>query len=321
MYAVRVLADGGFDDQIAGVGNGYGEGDQVGVGHVTDGGSEGLQHLGGVGAGQQTAGQFTAGHQPAFAAVHGAVEPGIVDRHPGRGGQGAQHRLVIGVEGGPTVLVGQIQVAEHLRTHPDGGTEESPHRRMTRREADGVHVLVEVHQPQCVRLADQQPQDALAFRSVPKIGDGLLVHADRDELLESALLAEHTQRPVLGVDQVGRRLHDLPQHDTQVEVAANGQDRLQQRMHPVPGGANPPDLRLQIFQQFVKVHLRRRCSGALRGRVVVHTDSLRQAASGSSRMPPTVPPGAHHAHQLRTNVHLIGGPSAPSAPAPSAPTT
>ena len=54
-----------------------------------------------------------------------------------------------------TVLLGEVQVAEHRVTHPDRDTEEGPHRRMMRRETDRRLVPAEVGQPQRVLTEDR----------------------------------------------------------------------------------------------------------------------------------------------------------------------
>ena len=50
--------------------------------------------------------------------------------------------------------------------------------------------------------------------------------------------------------------HDLPQHHLEVEVAADGDDRLQQGVRPVPGGQDVLQADLQLGQQLIQAQLR-----------------------------------------------------------------
>jgi hypothetical protein len=63
------------------------------------------------------------------------VQPGVLDRHAGRGGQPEDQLLVDVRENLARGLVGQVQVAEHLVPHPHGHAEEGPHGRVVGREA------------------------------------------------------------------------------------------------------------------------------------------------------------------------------------------
>jgi len=87
-------------------------------------------------------------------------------------------------------------------------------------------------------------------------GDLGLIQANRDELGQAAAVANHAERAVLSVHQSGRRLHDLPQHDLQIEVAADRDDGLEQRMHPVPGGQHGLQADLQLSQKVIKAQVR-----------------------------------------------------------------
>jgi hypothetical protein len=60
--------------------------------------------------------------------------------------------------------------------------------------------------------------------------------SDRDELGQAAVVADHAERAVAGLDQRHRGLDDLAEHDLQVQVGADRDDGFQQGMDPVPGG-------------------------------------------------------------------------------------
>jgi len=87
-------------------------------------------------------------------------------------------------------------------------------------------------------------------------GDLGLVQADRDELNKAAGLADHPERPVTRVHQPDRGLDDAPEHDLQVQVAADGDNRLEQRVRPVPGGQHGLQPDLQLGEQIVEPQVR-----------------------------------------------------------------
>jgi hypothetical protein len=83
-----------------------------------------------------------------------------------------------------------------------------------------------------------------------------LGQADRDELGQPAVVADDAERPVAGVHQPGRGLDDLAQHHLEVELAADRDNRLEQRVHPVPGGQHRLQPGLQLGEQVVEAQLR-----------------------------------------------------------------
>jgi hypothetical protein len=82
--------------------------------------------------------------------------------------------------------------------------------------------------------------------------DLLLGEPDRDELREPAALPDHAHRAVLRVHERHRRLDDAPQYHLDVEVRADGDDGVEQSVHPVPGGHDRLQPDLQLRQQLVQ---------------------------------------------------------------------
>ena len=78
------------------------------------------------------------------------VQPGVLDRQAGGGGQPDGELLVDVGEHLTVRLVGEVQVAVDDTAHPDGHAEERGHRRMPRREAEAVGMGVQVGQSQRV---------------------------------------------------------------------------------------------------------------------------------------------------------------------------
>ena len=55
-----------------------------------------------------------------------------------------------------------------------------------------------------------------------------------DEPRDAPGRAEHAQGPEPGVDEVHRRLHDAAQRGLQLETRGDGEDRVEQTLHPPP---------------------------------------------------------------------------------------
>ncbi|GAB3892924.1 hypothetical protein GCM10027612_41500 [Microbispora bryophytorum subsp. camponoti] len=115
-------------------------------------------------------------------------------------------------------------------------------------------MLGDVGQPQRLRFLDQQAEQAQPVRPVLDPGDLLLAQPYRYELEEGVLLPDHAHRAVCRVHQRRGGGHDAPQNHLQVEVAADRHDRLQQRVHPIPGGQHRLQTRLQLRQQIIQPH-------------------------------------------------------------------
>ena len=155
-----------LDDQLLAVGGGQRQRDQVGAGHFQRLLGDQGQHLIRGGAGQQPPGHLAAGAQPALLAAGLLVQLGVVDRHAGRGGQRDEQRLVLLVEVGAALLLGQVEVAVDLVPDPHRDAEEAAHRRMPGREAARLGAGRDVRQPQRARVGDQRAEQAPALRPV-----------------------------------------------------------------------------------------------------------------------------------------------------------
>ena len=188
---------GGFDDQVVGSG-GEGQGGQVGADQLPGVAHDEAEQLAGVGAGQDRGGDGPDGLQPPGAIPRFLVELGVLDGHPGLGGQQDQGPLVVGVEVLTAALLGQIQVAVHPSTGGDRGAEERPHRRVVGWEADRAGVVGEVVQPQRSGVVDQHPEDAAADRDVADRRPLGVADPGGDELGDDAVAAQRPQAPRSG---------------------------------------------------------------------------------------------------------------------------
>ena len=86
-------------------------------------------------------------------------------------------------------------------------------------------------------------------------GDLRLVQADGNESGQPAVVPDHAECAVTGLDQRHRGRDDLAEHDLQVQVAADGDDGLQQRMDPVAGRQHRLEPGLQLGQQLIEPEL------------------------------------------------------------------
>ena len=86
-------------------------------------------------------------------------------------------------------------------------------------------------------------------------GDLRFVQADGNEFGQPAVVANHAERAVARLGQRHRGLDDLAEHDLQVQVAADGDDGLQQDMDPVAGGQHRLEPGLQLGEQLIEPEL------------------------------------------------------------------
>ena len=134
------------------------------------------------------------------------VEPGVLDRQAGGGGQPDGELLVDVGEHLAVGLVGEVEVAVDDAAQPDRHAEERRHRRVAGREPEAVGMGVQVGEAQRFRVEDQQPEDAVTLGTGPDAGRLLVAEPDGDELRQPRpRLVEHPQRGVPGVDQLRGR--------------------------------------------------------------------------------------------------------------------
>ncbi len=252
-YSRRML-----DNQLLPVGGGQRQRDQVGARHFQRLLRDQGQHLIRGRAGQQPPGHLAAGPQPALLPAGLLVQLGVVDRHPGRRSQCDQQRLILLVEVGAALFLGQVEVAVDLVPDPHGNAEEAAHGRMPGREAARLGAGRDVRQPQRARVGDQRAEQAPAFRPVMDRRDFAVGQADRDELDQAPVVADDPERAVTGPDQRDRGLDDLLEHHLQVKVGADRDDRFEQRVDPVPGSQHGLQPRLELGEEIVQAQLRQR---------------------------------------------------------------
>ena len=87
-------------------------------------------------------------------------------------------------------------------------------------------------------------------------GDLGLVEPDRDELGQPAVLADHAEGAVPGVDQPNGRLGDPAQHGFQLKIRADAHHGLEQRVDPIAGVEHLLQPQLELAEQLVKLQAR-----------------------------------------------------------------
>ena len=249
------LAHGMLDHQPRGVAGRQRQNHQVGAGHLQRMDGHQGQHVIGIRIREQPLRDLGAGPKPLLLPLGLLVQPRVPYRHAGRGTERGQDGLVLLVELGSVPLLGQVQIAVDLVPDPHRSAEEGLHRGMPLGEPVRSRMGGHIGQPQRLRVGDQLAEQAPALGPVVNLLDLLLVQAHRDELGQRAAFADDPERAVPGIDERDRGLDDLPQHDLELEVAADRDDRLEQRVHPVPrlDRSRKPDL--QFRQQVIEAQL------------------------------------------------------------------
>ena len=137
------------------------------------------------------------------------VQASVLDRNSGLGcEQLGQLRVLVG-EVLSTLLLRQIEVSVRDSTKHDRHTEERLHRRVVLRKAHRAWIVCDVVEPQRLRVADQNAQDAAPVRQITDRRVCVSVDSCRQESLERlAGPVDHAESCVAGAGDLGRRLDD-----------------------------------------------------------------------------------------------------------------
>ena len=152
-------------------------------------------------------------------ARRGFVEPCVLDRDRGLRGEQRDELLVLGGEIVAALLLGEVQVPVGDAAEQDRNAEERAHRRVVRREPDRATVRVQVVQPECMRVADQDAEDAATTREVADPLVRLFVDPCRQEAFQGfAGLVDHPDRRVPRACQLSAGLDDALQHSVERQL-------------------------------------------------------------------------------------------------------
>ena len=114
----------------------------------------------------------------------GLVEPRVLDRDRGLRGEEGDEVLVL-LRELALALLGEVEVPVRDAAEQDRHAEEGRHRRVVRREAGGVAVLLEAGEAERTRLSDQRAEDPAAVRRVADRPLRLLVDPGHEEALRA----------------------------------------------------------------------------------------------------------------------------------------
>ena len=92
-------------------------------------------------------------------------------------------------------------------------------------------------------------------------GDLMLSQPHRHELGQPPALADDPECAVPGIHQLDGRLDDPPEHHLQLELAADSDHRLQQRLRPVPGVEHRLQPGPELGQQVIEPQVRQQRAG------------------------------------------------------------
>ena len=185
-------------------------------------------------AGQQVPVDLGNRLEQLLAALALVVEASVLDRDSRGDGERADQLFVDFGELLGALLLGEVEVAEDLVAHAHRHAEERRHRRVVGRKPERVRVLREVREPQRSRITDQQAQDAVALGFVSDARPHLVVDSDGHELDQMVTIGtDDSERPVLGVGEPARTLHDRAQHRWKVEPGPDREHGLEQDAEPV----------------------------------------------------------------------------------------
>ncbi len=81
--------------------------------------------------------------------------------------------------------------------------------------------------------------------------DSSFVQPDRDEVGQPAILVDHAERTVPGVDQRHRRLDDPAEYRLESQVAAYRDNGLEESVHPVARVQHGLHPALQLGEQII----------------------------------------------------------------------
>ena len=162
--------------------------------------------------------------QPARRAL---VQPRVLDRDGGLRGEQLRQLLVLVGEVEAAGLLGQVEVAVRDAAEDDRQAEERLHRRVVRWKAHRTRVVRDFVQPQRLRVADQDAEDAAAVRKVADRRVRLGVDPRRQEPLERlAGLVDHAEGRVARAGDLRGRLDDALQQRIERELGAERDPRV-----------------------------------------------------------------------------------------------
>src|ERR671923_318519 len=159
------------------------------------------------------------------------VEPRVLDRDRGVGGEGLDQRLVGLVEDGAPValLVREVEGADHLALGDDRDAEEGAHARVGVGPALEAWMLLDVREALAPRRFEHGAEEAVLAREVADRVVLLLAHPRGDEVREAALAVGDADRRVARGGQLPRRVGELLEHGLEAVLGRDRDDGVADR--------------------------------------------------------------------------------------------
>ena len=205
----------------------------LGLGESQDVGGDPAEHVDRLVAGEQLGGDIARRLDPRLLGAGLLIEPGVVDRDAGRGGQRLDEHLVVVAERSAAGFLGEIQIAVDLLADPDRHPEEGVHRRVVRREAHRSGVVADLVEADRLGIVEQNAQHADALGCPPDLGQLRFPHAGQDEVDDLVTFAADAEGAVSRVDEFGGGLDDGLQRAVQVESGGDHQHGFHQPVEAV----------------------------------------------------------------------------------------
>ena len=149
------------------------------------------------------------------------VQPSVLDRHSGLRRKQLRKLRVLVAEVLSARLLGQVQVPIRDTAKDDRHAEERLHRRMVVRKPDRARVVGDVVEPQRLRVADQDAEDAAPMRQIADRGVGVRIDPGRQEALERLPSpVDHAESCVASVGDLRGSLDDPLQQRVERKLGA-----------------------------------------------------------------------------------------------------
>ena len=227
------------------------------------------EYGGGIGAGEQLGADVAGGRDPRLPVPRLLVEPGVVDRDTGGGGERLDENLVVLAERLPARLLGQVEVAEHLVADADrdtrgrsasagggAGSRRTPGGRGCCPAGSGFGSSIST------------PSTPRPSGRCPIVARVVFVDAFVDELDELVTVAAHAERAVPGVDELDGGVHDRAQRDVEVEAGGDDEHGVDEAVEAVAALDDLLDAVLDLAEQLAQPQLRQGVAHRTRSAVV-----------------------------------------------------
>ena len=126
---------------------------------------------------------------------------------------------------------------------------------MVRRKADRSRVVGDVVEPDGFWVVDQHAENAQPLGQVADLRAHLFIDAFVDELDKFMVVPADTERPVLGIDELDRGVHDRSQRFIELEPGRDYQHGLDQTVQPIAAFDYLLDPVLDLHEQLAEAQL------------------------------------------------------------------